>query len=337
MTATTKARAQNIFHSVVDPAEAIVWTPEYIESQSSLIGRVVKAGQMLMGSFQSTHLAEQLGVEPLRPDPVITQRSGIGKLAEYARPFRVVQQEIRKGATEAAALAKGSQRLDSLVGVDMQMAKIRQGQILLKAAGRKTYRREPGGDNPCPLCEIASTQIYYTDDLMPIHNNCQCDIIEDETDGDQEAADQDFSGIDDPTEQVDKISVLNEKDADASDYRKLIAVRDHGEIGPMLTWKDQHFMGPEDLPKPRGPFIRTPYGDKSRQYEMSLDEVKARNESQTERRRAKAAELREAIGKAEPKYAPGHNVNSPYAANVHKQVKQQAAAHIKRVRDVLSA
>ncbi|MEQ9093070.1 MAG: hypothetical protein RLN63_03105, partial [Miltoncostaeaceae bacterium] len=38
------------------------------------------------------------------------------------------------------------------------------------------YERVLGGGESCPLCVVASQQIYYREDLMPIHERCQCSV-----------------------------------------------------------------------------------------------------------------------------------------------------------------
>lgn len=52
-------------------------------------------------------------------------------------------------------------------------------------------------------------------------------------------------------EQVRKMTGMVEDGASLADYQKLVAVRDHGEIGPTLTWAHQSFTGPSDLPMSR--------------------------------------------------------------------------------------
>lgn len=246
-------QTQQIFGNTADPAAAADWTPEYVETQASIIGQIIEAAQMVVGNLTTVDLARKLRSRPVAVKSLITQRdTGIAKHEEYQRPYWEVVKAVRDGKDHQQAHQAGVRRLSQLTDTDLQMAKVRQAQISLQAAGRKTYRRVTTSDNPCALCEIAATQIYYTDDLMPIHANCSCDIEEDDTGDDQAAADADFQppDVNRDIDQKKDITDLNENGAPAQDYRDLISVRQHGEVGPMLTWRGQHFTGPKDLPEP---------------------------------------------------------------------------------------
>lgn len=215
---------QHTQHRFLDSADALAvseWTPAYVEGQAGLLGIVVRAAQMLVGNLTTVDMSQKFGGKPAPVDPLIAIRdTGIPKNVEYQRPFWEVVKAARNGADSVAALQTGITRLGQLTDTDLQMAKVRQAQISLRAQGVKTYRRVTTSDHPCELCEIAATQIYYTDQLMPIHPKCSCDIVEDDSD---------------------------ETPAETPD---LIAVHTHGEVGPMLTKAGQHFMGPQDLPNP---------------------------------------------------------------------------------------
>lgn len=221
--ASTDQRTQHRFLDAADARSIPEWTPAYIEGQANLLGIVVQAAQMVVGNLTTVDMSQKFGGTPTRVDPLIAIRdTGIPKSVEYQRPFWESVKATRNGKDSASALQTGITRLTQLTDTDLQMAKVRQAQISLRARGVKTYRRVTTSDNPCDLCEVAATQIYYTDDLMPIHPKCSCDIVEDDSD-------------ETPGEIPD-----------------LIAVHTHGEIGPMLTKAGQHFMGPQDLPNKPG-------------------------------------------------------------------------------------
>jgi len=97
------------------------------------------------------------------------------------------------------------------------------------------------------LCYVASTQRYSRGDLLPIHPGCDCgeepiygssgvsDTIDEQLlDATHQAIDERFGEFDFGGRTVD--------------YRKAIIVREHGELGPVLTVKGQHFTGPNDIP-----------------------------------------------------------------------------------------
>jgi hypothetical protein len=243
--------------------------PEYVDVQANMLGMITEAAQMIVGQMTSSDMAQKFGGKPLSVNRLITVRdSGITKAQEYQRPFWEVAKAGRNGNPQPHQ--PGLVRLQQLADTDLQMAKVRQAQISLRAVGAETYRRVTTSDDPCGLCEIAATQIYYTDQLMPIHDRCACDIVPDNFD----PAD-DFDGIASPVQQKGAIDALNEKGAGVEDYQDLIAVRQHGEVGPMLTWAAQHFMGPEDLPRQSLTFGPKRFGpdstpDESKQRQLAM-------------------------------------------------------------------
>lgn len=217
-----------LVNSGLDAERADRWTPEDYAAQAEAIGDIVGGAQQVIGNLTTVDIARKFGgvIAPVGPS-IGARDSGIPKGLEYQRPFRVIAKNRAAGRDVPQSLRAGLGRLNALTDTDLQMAKVRQAQLALRANGVKTYARVTTSDNPCGLCEIAATQIYYTDDLMPIHPRCSCDIVPDD----------DEAGSDDGA---------TYSDADQADK---IATHDHGEVGPTLGWKDQHFRGPDDLPR----------------------------------------------------------------------------------------
>jgi hypothetical protein len=81
---------------------------------------------------------------------------------------------------------------------------------------------------------------------MPIHPGCDC-------------GEQPIYGTEDPGQIIDEQLLeatheaieerfgFSDRGAREIDYR-LIQVRDHGELGPLLTVRGQHFDGPSSIP-----------------------------------------------------------------------------------------
>ena len=224
--------ADRIYHST-DPSDL-----EAVKRAATAIGTVVQAGQMTYANMVGSDLARTVGLKDLLPvDVSITERLTVSKPVEYERPFRTaIKSSVERGAA----------RLDRMVVTDIQMGGIRQAQKVLRAAGRKTYHRVPTGDNPCALCEIASTRTYYTKDLLPIHPGCMCSIEA----GPPEDRTIDTAALGDSGDQKKLIAPLIESGAGAKEYQSLVAVNQHGEIGSTIGWAHQKFTGPQDLPAP---------------------------------------------------------------------------------------
>jgi hypothetical protein len=219
--ANLNARLATALVSGISADQADRWTPEDYAAQAETIGDIVSAAQRVVGNLTAVDIARKFGGTVAPVGPLIGERdNGIPKPLEYQRPFRVISKAMADGKDVHQAMRSGMLRLNALTDTDLQMAKVRQAQISLRAVGAKTFRRETTSENPCALCEIAATQIYYTDDLMDIHTGCSCDIVPDD-----------------------------ESDSDSGDLdTSLITVHNHGEIGPVLTWRGQHFTGPDQLP-----------------------------------------------------------------------------------------
>jgi hypothetical protein len=109
------------------------------------------------------------------------------------------------------------------------------------------YRRVLTGRS-CMFCATASTQRYRGSDLMPLHGRCDCAVAP-------------IFGDEDPG-QVINHQVLSKLKAKGPGYWKErgfvdangdpiepgregpVAVRQHGELGPTLVDRHDHFDGP---------------------------------------------------------------------------------------------
>jgi hypothetical protein len=200
----------------------------------------------LVSQIAQSYAAKHFGAifDAFRAGPDITDRPGVSKSEQYLRVADEPDEE------------KQLRRLETMANTDMQLAKTRTLYTAFNKSGDgspiKMYRRVPSGDNPCELCQIASDQVYFTDDLLPIHDNCGCDIEEETGEGltEHDIAYHHLSAIEDDDTADDPQIV----DLDAApDADKQVAVRDHGELGPVLTWAHQDFTGPQDLPNPIAP------------------------------------------------------------------------------------
>lgn len=210
-----------------------------------LVAKVVPAvesGQRQVATLTDVYLARLAGRAGIGTTNVADLR-GVDNSIVYRRPAVTVYTALANGATFTDAVEQGRNRLASLVSTDMLMAMREQASTSMQAQGFRTYQRVLSGAENCALCEIASTQVYYAEDLLPIHPGCDCGV----------------EPLDDPT-QLDAGSVqLEQTHSDVADfagsadrtgrhidYRK-ITVRRHGEYGPTLSWRKDAFTGPSDL------------------------------------------------------------------------------------------
>ncbi|MCF3941328.1 VG15 protein [Gordonia tangerina] len=227
--------------------------PAYRDAQADqLIARLVPrvlAGQVQVANLTATYMAAMTDTTPVPVDrEAVTMGRGVDPEQVYRRPMEQVWTGLAQGQTLDAAVAEGARRLQSLVATDMQMAKVRQSDVSLQHAKVQAYRRVLKGAKNCALCVIASTSKYYTGRLSPIHPGCDCDVA---------PADGGWSEdrviapelLEDAHGAVEQIAGIADRGGRAVDYRKLLLVREHGEIGDVLTWRHQQFTSLADIPK----------------------------------------------------------------------------------------
>lgn len=209
----------------------------------------VRAGQIQIATLTAADIAQRLGVKPQ-----IVDRGAMANVRDvpdgtlYGRPIVTVRTELSRGATVATAMAAGHTRMSSLITTGLQMAKVRQADTSLQAAGATAYRRVLNGGKNCALCTIASTQRYHVGNLLPIHPGCDCSVdpIESNTELPQ-VIEPDL--LEDAHARIGEITGAADRGGRNPDYRKLLLVREHGEIGPVLTWRGDKFTSLADLPK----------------------------------------------------------------------------------------
>jgi hypothetical protein len=177
-----------------------------------------------------------------------------------------------------AAIEAGRRRAEGLAATDLQLAKTHSSRLALAGRGDERivgYRRVLTGAENCAMCVLASTQRYHVEDLLPIHPACDCAVApivgrQDPgqtinsvtvTEGAQAVRSTSrganvFSGDDlvnlgdllEPLhEEIEKRFGRSDRGGRQIDYRKLLTVHEHGEIGPVLAVKGQHFAGPDQI------------------------------------------------------------------------------------------
>jgi hypothetical protein len=214
-------------------AIARVWRDLPHHDQANVDEFVTKAALISLAAQRSSvaiteafigHLLRRppLGVSP---DELIgaAVRNGTAPEEVYKRPFVTLWSALGQHKPYAEGLAAGQDRAESAAAMDVQLAM----RSTLRAVGEADkailgYQRVPDA-NACPLCRIAATQRYRVRDLMPIHNRCGCS--------------------------VDVITAANRRQFTGNPINDLriegdgmtVAVREHGELGPLLTNAADHF------------------------------------------------------------------------------------------------
>lgn len=153
----------------------------------------------------------------------------------WTRPAEQYRYHVSQGLPEEQAVEKMLERVDQLAKDDMVTTKRAEDHKVLKHAGVKRYRRvihpELSETGTCGLCLAASTRVYTINNLLPIHNNCNCETLP-------------VFGKFDPGElfNLDDLNKLYElAGGTAGSLLQDVKYRidEHGELGPYLYRKNK--------------------------------------------------------------------------------------------------
>lgn len=206
----------------------------------------VLAGQRQMAQITDAYLTQLTGSKPGGLIDVNGIR-GVPDEQVYRRPATALYAGLHAGKTLDQSQKDATTRLAGLIATGLQMSKVRQAQHAIAAMpGVEAFRRVLHGPGDCALCIIASTQRYWKGTLLPIHPGCNCSV-ESLGRGDHREQVLDEDLLQRVHDQVESFTGSSDRGGRGPDYRKLIVVREHGEIGPLLTWKHQNFTGPNDI------------------------------------------------------------------------------------------
>jgi hypothetical protein len=173
-------------------------------------------------------------------------RNGVGAEVVYRRPFVDMWTAIKKGSQLRDAIEAGAIRARSLASTEVQLAK-RNASLFTRRANDNIvgFIRVLSGTENCALCYVASTQRYTRGQLLPIHPGCDCGELEiyGSQNIDQVIDEERLNAV---HEAVEARFGFSDPSGREIDYRG-ITIREHGELGPVLTVKGQHFTGPDDL------------------------------------------------------------------------------------------
>lgn len=204
----------------------------------------------LTAAFQARMLSDLTGGAAAAPPVALEWVSGaalrgVDPAEVYRRPFVEIYRRLAEDKSLTEAVTAGQRRAQSIAATDLQLAVVRTSQVVMDDQwAPQFFVRELTGDENCGLCVLASTQRYRRGDLLPIHPGCDCvprmrpgaapQVIDPELLAAAHTAIDERFGASDPGGR-------------APDYRKVILVREHGELGPVLTVRGHEFTGPGDV------------------------------------------------------------------------------------------
>lgn len=238
------------------------WREADVDRWVASILPAVQAGRIQTAQLTVAYLAafEQvvLGVAArpptVRRDQLTGQAlRGVDDTTLYRRVGPPVWEALSQGGRLPDAVKAGQDRLDSIAATDLQLAKTHTARDVLSRDDRVVgYRRTLEGASSCGLCIVASTRRYRRGDLLPIHPGCDCSVA-------PIYGDRDPGPVLDP----DTLPQVHERIAErfggaaagargtpgsVVDYRDVLIIHEHGEIGPILAVRGHEFTGPDQIP-----------------------------------------------------------------------------------------
>jgi hypothetical protein len=231
----------------------------------SRIVPIVQAGQIQVANLTNAYILRLAVLEGVVAEAASIDRAAIldyrGVPADdvYRRPAVTTYTSLSDGTAFAIAKDQGLARLLSIASTDLQQARNRQATAAYGSTGFEYTERVLSGTENCALCVIASTQRYRKRELMPIHPGCDCGQrgVKAQTDPGQvinrDLLELTHTQIDAKLGGTDRGARALGRDKTTSagnpisDYTDLIISNQHGELGPTLAWRNDHFTGPADI------------------------------------------------------------------------------------------
>jgi hypothetical protein len=227
-----------------------------IEAFAASVVPVVQGSLRQMGVMTDAYLASvETAATGERTSPVgaptLTTEAlrGVPAAEVYQRPGVTVWTALSEGKEFPVAWEMGLARLLSIGTTDLQLAKTHTVRDILRRKDNvRYYRRVLEGRESCGICVVASTQRYKKGDLLPIHGGCDCGVLPIYGEDPGRVIDPEL--LDDIYDRLDDRHLVDQTRKGSDDvprFQDVLVTHHHGELGPVLTRKGDHFTGPDDL------------------------------------------------------------------------------------------
>lgn len=219
------------------------YSPPLVSALATEIAGVSVAAQQTLAGAAAQYAETMVGMLAGRPvtlpaPQTPTVRNGVDLWLAHTRPANTLKMRVATGASYEDAFAAAVRRGADMIVTDALLATRETERERYLAAGVEQYRRvirpELSESGTCGLCVAAADRLYSTDDLLPIHPpNCKCTTMP-VVDGK------------DPGEQITRedvrraYQILSDGDRNALANMR-VRVREHGELGPVLTRAEDAF------------------------------------------------------------------------------------------------
>jgi len=208
--------------------------PDYRDNNvEPFVDRVVPlviAGQRRAVTMTDAYMSHVLKTKPIGLDFESLMgsavRNGVDPHEVYKRPFTTVWTSIATIGFEAAVV-KGLSRLMSTADMDVALSARDASRAYGMSSDRVAGFRRVADPGCCDFCQSIDGAKVASESAAPLHNRCGCTVEPIEVGS--PAASGGFVSFTAGSEFGDTL------------------IEDHGELGPVITNKHNHFTGPNDL------------------------------------------------------------------------------------------
>lgn len=147
---------------------------EVIAIEDAAIAATVAEQDAYLATFLQAH---GVPASPQGLDPSAYRRP-VDPAEQWERPHKHVRMKLADGWAAPEALRFGRQMAERMQATDLQYAaRTSSRDWMVNEGGSDGSRRVTRGLDPCGLCVAAADQLYYVEDLQPIHDNCNCEVV----------------------------------------------------------------------------------------------------------------------------------------------------------------
>lgn len=228
------------------------YQPALVDEVAAEVAAMVGRGQIAVAALTDAYLAQVASIVRGRPvgpvgvSPKMTgtrRAGGVTAEAVYARVAAEYRWQVSRDVAPIRAREIAAERAAAMTRTDLGLAFRDQASAFMTATGaagwRRVIRPERSRSGTCGLCVAASNRVYTRGDLMAMHGSCRCTVVEV------------GAGVDEGRviNAAEYAAVAAESESlGAGDLLKArVQVREHGELGPVLTDARHEFRGPRQV------------------------------------------------------------------------------------------
>jgi len=202
-----------------------------------IVGGAQRRTINLMGAYMAALLTGRPGTTvPMDTNSILAgTRNGVDLATVYARPVIQLRVLLSEGVVYADAFNRAGRRAAVAAETDVVLANRDAATAVMAGEPRIERFERVLSATACDLCAGAAGETYSSDDPLPLHAGCDCDVAP-IVDGDNPAA-----GINDVVEAADPNVTDTVTNPDGVTRTLEVVVEDHGELGPVLVDKAHTF------------------------------------------------------------------------------------------------